>query len=168
MVGWHYQLNGHEFEQAPGVGGGQGSLVCCSLRGRKESDMTEWLNRTDFVIWGIPDGSLVKNPAMQETWVQSLGWEDSLEKETATHSNILAWKTPCTEEPGKLQSIGSQRVRHDWSNVACTHMYINILTCWFQTLQRVEIYFPNLCDDRTLVINCQGRYLFHSDLRTNG
>ena len=41
MVGWHHQLNGHEFEQAPGVGGGQGSLVCCSPRGLKESDATE-------------------------------------------------------------------------------------------------------------------------------
>ena len=56
----------------------------------------------------------VKNlPAMRETWVQSLGWEDPLEKEMATHSSILAWRIPWTEEPGKLQSIGSQRVRHD-------------------------------------------------------
>ena len=44
MVGWHHQLNGREFEQIPGVGGGQGSLVCCSPWGRKESDTTEWLN----------------------------------------------------------------------------------------------------------------------------
>ena len=52
-------------------------------------------------------------PAMQETQVQSLGWEDLLEKETATHSNTLAWKIPWTEEPGRLQSMGSQRVGHD-------------------------------------------------------
>ena len=52
-------------------------------------------------------------PAMWETWVQSLGQEDSLEKEMATHSNILAWNIPQTEEPGELQSMGSQRVRHD-------------------------------------------------------
>ena len=45
---------------------------------------------------------------MQETQVQSLGWEDPLEKEMATHSHILAWKTPWTEEPGRLQSMGSQ------------------------------------------------------------
>ena len=44
MVGWHHRLNGHEFEQALGVGGGQGSLACCSPWGRKGSDMTEWLN----------------------------------------------------------------------------------------------------------------------------
>ena len=48
MVGWHHWLNGHEFEQALGVGEGQGSLVCCSPWGLKESDMTEWLNRTDW------------------------------------------------------------------------------------------------------------------------
>ena len=56
---------------------------------------------------------LVKNlPAMQEL-VQFLGWEDPLEKEMATHSSILAWKTPWTEEPGGLQSMGSQRVGPD-------------------------------------------------------
>ena len=57
---------------------------------------------------------MVKNPpVMQEMQVQSLGLEDPLEKEMATHSSILAWKIPCTEEPGRLQSTGSQRVRHD-------------------------------------------------------
>ena len=57
---------------------------------------------------------LIKNqPAMQETWVRSLGWEDPLEKEMATHSSILAWRIPWTEEPGGLQSIGLQRVGHD-------------------------------------------------------
>ena len=52
-------------------------------------------------------------PAMWETWVGSLGWKDPLEKETATHANVLAWKIPWTEEPGGLQSMASQRVRHD-------------------------------------------------------
>ena len=57
---------------------------------------------------------LVKNlPAMQETQVRSLGWEDPLEKGTVTHSSILAWRIPWTEEPGGLQSIGSQGVGHD-------------------------------------------------------
>ena len=57
---------------------------------------------------------LVKNlPAKQETWVRSLGQEDPLEKEMATHSSILAWKIPWTEKPGRLQSMGLQRVRHD-------------------------------------------------------
>ena len=63
---------------------------------------------------GLPGGSVVNNPpAMQETWVQSLGWEDPLEKEMATHSSILAWKIPWTEEPGGLQSMGLHRVGHD-------------------------------------------------------
>ena len=52
-------------------------------------------------------------PAMQETQVPSLSWEDSLEKEMATHSSILVWRIPWTEEPSRLQSTGSQRVRHD-------------------------------------------------------
>ena len=52
-------------------------------------------------------------PVMWETWVQSLGQEDPLEKEIATHSSTLAWKIPRTEEPGRLQSMGSHRVRHD-------------------------------------------------------
>ena len=57
---------------------------------------------------------MVKNlPAMQETWVQSLGQEDPLEKGTATRFRILAWRTPRTEEPGRLQSMELQRVRHN-------------------------------------------------------
>ena len=57
---------------------------------------------------------MVKNlPAMQETWVGALGQENSLEKGMATHSSILAWRIPWTEKPDKLQSMGSQRVRHD-------------------------------------------------------
>ena len=56
---------------------------------------------------------LKRLPAMRETWVQSLDWEDPLEKEMATHSSTLAWKIPRTEEPGRLQSMGSQRLGHD-------------------------------------------------------
>ena len=52
-------------------------------------------------------------PTMQETWVRSLGQEDPLEKEIATHFSILAWRIPWTKEPGRLQSMGSQRVGHD-------------------------------------------------------
>ena len=57
--------------------------------------------------WASLVAQLVKNsPAMQETWVRSLGWEDPLEKGMATHSSILAWRIPWTEEPGRLQSMG--------------------------------------------------------------
>ena len=52
---------------------------------------------------------------MRETWVRSLGWEDPLEKEMAIHSSTIAWKIPWTEEPGRLQSMGSQRVGHNWA-----------------------------------------------------
>ena len=65
-------------------------------------------------IWGFLGSSGVKNlPAMQKMQVRSLGGEDLLEKEMATCSSILAWEIPWTEEPGGLQSVGSQRVRHD-------------------------------------------------------
>ena len=57
---------------------------------------------------------MVKNPsAMWETWVRPLGWEDPLEKEMATHSSILTWRIPWTEEPGGLQSMGSPKVEHN-------------------------------------------------------
>ena len=63
----------------------------------------------DFLV-----AQMVKRlPTMQETWVQSLGQEDLLEKEMAIHSSILAWKIPWMEEPGRLQFMGSQRVGHD-------------------------------------------------------
>ena len=61
----------------------------------------------EVLIWRLSSKKL------QETQNQSLGWEDPLEKEMATHSSILAWRIPCTEEPGRLQSMGLQRVGHD-------------------------------------------------------
>ena len=72
---------------------------------------------------------MVKNlPPMQETQVQSLGQEDALEEGMATHPSILAWRSPWTEEPGGLQSMGSQRVGHDWvinahANLSFVHIY---------------------------------------------
>ena len=66
---------------------------------------------------------MVKNPpAMREAWVQSLGWDDPLEKGMVTHSSILAWRIPWTEEPGGLQSVGSQRVGHDF------HFHLKVLS----------------------------------------
>ena len=64
-------------------------------------------------MWGFPAGSVVALLLMQEMWVQSLDWEDPLEKEMTTHSSILTWESPWTEEPGRLQSMGLQRVGHD-------------------------------------------------------
>ena len=69
---------------------------------------------TKKVTRSFPVAQMVKIlPAMQETQVQSLGQEDPLEEGMATHSRILAWRIPWTEEPGRLQCMGSQRVRHD-------------------------------------------------------
>ena len=80
------------------------------------------------VEWASLVAQLLKNvPAMRETWVRFLGQEDALEKEMATHSSTLAWKIPWTEEPGRLQPIGLQRVGHDWA------------TCQYQCLSRIII-----------------------------
>ena len=67
---------------------------------------------------------------MWETWVQSLGWEDPLEKEMATHSSTLAWKIPWTEEPGRLQSMGSQRVWHDWVTSLSFFFFLLQMSRW--------------------------------------
>ena len=64
-------------------------------------------------------------PTMQETWVRSLGGEDPLQKGMATHASTLAWEILWTEEPGGLQSVGSQKVRHDWMTNAFTFLQIS-------------------------------------------
>ena len=66
-----------------------------------------------IIVIDIVGQRIKRLPAIHETWVLSLVWEDPLEKEMATHYSILAWRIPWTEEPGGLQSMGSQRVRHD-------------------------------------------------------
>ena len=92
---------------------------------------------------------LVKHlPAMQETWVQSLGWEDPLEKGMATHSSILAWKIPWTEEPGRLQSAGAERVGHDWAtNTHVLSGYLTWVILQFVVLCRCSVAKsrPTLC-----------------------
>ena len=84
---------------------------------------------------------MVKNlPAMQETQVWSLGWEDPLEKGKATHSSILAWRIPWTEEPGGLQSMGSQRVGYDWVTNTFTFLQLKLTTSQFSK----GLFFPTL------------------------
>ena len=81
---------------------------------------------------------MVKNlPAAQETQVQLLGWEDPLEKEMATHSSIPAWKISWTEEPDGLQSMGSQRVRHNWE---CKHASRDKLHCLQIFIITIDIF----------------------------
>ena len=93
-----------------------------------------------ILYWGIADSlvtQLVKNlPAMQETLVRFLGWEDPLEEGMATHSSIFAWRIPWTEKPGRLQSVRLQRIGHNWStafqvNSEGTWSYI----CVFSVIQ---------------------------------
>ena len=93
----------------------------CSLSGSSSTLKNDvlTLKRTHIVLQPFINGAslvaqMVKNlPAMKETWVRSLGWEDPLEKGVATHSGILAWRIPWTEEPGWLQSKGLQRIKRD-------------------------------------------------------
>ena len=75
-------------------------------------------------------------PAMWDTWVQSLGWEDPLEKEMATHSSSLAWDIPWMEAPGRLQSMGLQRVGHDWQN-SCREA--SLRKPWSKNFKRYEV-----------------------------
>ena len=84
-------------------------------------------------VWASLVAQTVKNLlAMQETWVPSLGWEDPLEKEMATHSSILAWRIPWTEEPGRLQSMGLQRVRHDWTTFTSFQKFMLDFQRWWR------------------------------------
>ena len=94
-----------------------------------KSDCSYLLILSDiYFLRGFPGDSMIKNrPPMQEpqkTGVWSLGQEDPLEEGMATHSSILAWRISWTEEPGELQSKGSQRVGQDWSNLACMHILL--------------------------------------------
>ena len=83
-------------------------MTCMGRESRKEGIYA--------YTWASLVAQMVKNPpAMQKTWFRSLCWEDLLEKGMATHSSISAWRIPWTEEPGGLQSMGSQRVRHNWT-----------------------------------------------------
>ena len=82
---------------------------------------TQSLSLPSCLVWASLVAQMVKRlPSVQETRVWSLGWEDPLEKEMATHSSTLVWKIPRAEEPGRLHSMGSQRVGHDWAiSVSC-------------------------------------------------
>ena len=131
MARWHHWLDGRESEWTPRVGDGQGGLECCNSWGRKESETTERLNWTELRASFV--AQMVKNlTEMQETqemWFWSLGWEDPLEEEMTTYSSILAWRIPWTEEPGGLQSMGSQRVRYNWATNTFIFTFRDIVGC---------------------------------------
>ena len=115
------------------------------------------------LIKGFPGGWVVKNPpAMQEIRVQSLGWEDSLEKEVATHSSILAWKIPWTEKPGWLQSMGSQELDMiEWLN---HHQEITIMfpnpQVVLRTLIKIQSYFHIVMVNKILFLRVLCFYIF--------
>ena len=127
MVGWHHRLDGHELEQALGIGDGQGGLVCCDSWGCKELDTTEQLNLSES---GTPlQYSCLANPMDRGAWWATVhGVTKSqtrlsnftftfhfhtLEKEMATYSSVLAWRISGMGEPRGLPSMGSHRVGHD-------------------------------------------------------
>ena len=120
--------------------------ICRFLCGQKKKKIPIWfLSDVShihilFYLWFVLHGSVVKNlPTMQEPQepqVQSLGQEEPLEEGMAIHSSILAWRIPRAEEPGGLQSIGSQRTGHDWGDVAHAHTpwfvaHLSVLVCCF-------------------------------------
>ena len=91
-----------------------------------DTSNTRHPKRSVWELGGTLVAQTVKHlPTMQETRVQSLGREDPLEKEMATHSSISAWKIPWTEEPGRLQSMGSQRLRHDFSTTEINSLFFS-------------------------------------------
>ena len=93
------------------------------------------MRRYMVIIWASLVAQRLKRlPARWETWVRSLGWEDPLEKEMATHSSMPSWRSPWTEELGGLQSTGSQRVRHDWVTSLSLFTFI-----WWSKVQQVNI-----------------------------
>ena len=108
-----------------------------------------------YIAWAFPCGSGVKHPPVtQKTRVRSLGWEDPLEKEMATHSSVLAWEIPWTEEPGRLQSTGFQRVgqdlvtKHTSTYIVAMKTYVSMKTLSYhkplrssQTKSVIQFYF---------------------------
>ena len=87
-------------------------------------------------------------PAIRETRVQSLGWEDTLEKEMATHSSTLAWKIPWMEKPGGIQSMGLQWVGHDWATSLCFHNWLKTHTAYWQP--SIHSFLPIFLNNQTL------------------
>ena len=104
-------------------------MPCSQMRKEKLSDdgTISCRKAHKVKLWPLVAQRVKNLPAMRETWLRSLGWEDLLEKGMATHSGILAWRIPWTEEPGGLQSMGSQRVGHD--SATNTHSHIHRMDC---------------------------------------
>ena len=105
--------------------------MCLSFKLKNNYKLRSFYNEN----WASLVAQMVKNLIIHETHVPSLGWEDPLEKRMATHSSILAWRIPWTEEHGGLQSMGSQRVGHNWVTNTFTFMYI-LVVVWEKCMER--------------------------------
>ena len=116
-----YSCLGNPWTEEPG---GLQSMGSHSVRHSWSDGARTHIILNSHIIW-FPVAQMVKDlPAMQETRIQSLGQEDTLEKGMATHPSILAWRIPETEGPGGLQSVALQKVRHDWATNPHTHHLI--------------------------------------------
>ena len=104
--------------------------------------------------WNLAWRMFIRTPkegnAMQKTQVPSLGREDPLEKEMATHSSILAWRIPWTEEPGGLQSTGSQRVGHDWATSLSLFSFMH----WRRKWQPTPVFLPGESQGQGSLVGC--------------
>ena len=118
MNSYHWLLHGSKLKSLPSAKSHHVLLVKINISCFSYQMHTNiWDLRPSYIHKGASlVAQMVKNPqAMQETWIQSLGREDPLEKGIATHSSILAWGIPLTEEPDRLQSRGPQKAEHDWA-----------------------------------------------------
>ena len=137
-----------ESEWTPGDGDRQGGLACCDSWGREESDTTERLNRTK--LRAFLGGTSGKEPACQCRICDGSRFDPCvgkiLEEGMATHFSILAWRIPWTEESGRLQATGSQRVGHDWSNLAHSmHIIIQFIFLNVYFFLQCYIYIGFIC-----------------------
>ena len=139
MVGWHHWFNGHEFEQAPGIGDGQGGLACYSPWARKDSDTTEQLNWT---------GKKKKKKGFGA--INCISLYEFPEKAMAPHSSTFAWKIPQTEEPGGLQSMGSWRVGHDWATSLSPFTFMH----WRRKWQPTPVFLPGESQGQGSLVGC--------------
>ena len=120
-----------------------------SPRGHKNLDTTEQLT-----LWAFLVTQMIKNlPAVKETQVWSLGQEDPLEKGMATHSRILVWRIPRTEEPGRLKSMGWQRVGHDWATNTTTKSQDAQLTKWLDWCAGERVKQKTICMEKKCIID---------------
>ena len=116
------------------------SIQNCGLRVSSERSALAWSLASVSQYRASLVAQMVKNPpAMRETWVRFLGWKDPLEEGMATHCSILAWRIPWTEEPGGLQSMGSQRVGHNWAcaNTKIEEHLVNQNPCYVKKIHLI-------------------------------